>query len=512
MKLGLTTTLKNRAATTNKDGRMLNAFAEQKNGVMRAVKRPSLIATFAALSGGTPNGQGMFTISTPTGQTLVGVQGDVLNNSPTPIATRLYFSVQPTNWKLNTSFSPAIVVVARNSFGSVVSSFGGNVTIALSSNPTGATLGGTVTVAASSGVATFSNLTLNRSGNKFRFSAVATGLIGASSSYFTIATSLVFTVQPASGQPNVTFDPVEVTAQDSAGNTDTSYTGNVTVALYSASAAGILSGTLTVAAVGGVASFSNLQISESGSYTLIASGTQVSTAYKPAGVVSNSFILDEVMVFTTQPDNTGPGDTMSAVVVTVRDGAGNTITGFTGNIMISILNNPSGGVLSGTTTVAAVSGVATFSDLSIDAVGEGYTLESASTGLQNVESASFNIGTTYSLTAIDLFNNQIFGFSDSLSMLDGTGGTVALSTTGGSISPATYNGEVIGAIAYNPDTAITSIVINANVAQGFFITITINGTPLDSENAVFDQQGGKSAWGWFSALIPSSGSYTVIFS
>lgn len=97
MKLGLTTTLKNRAATTNKDGRMLNAFAEKKNGVMRAVKRPALVSTFAALTGGTPNGQGMFTISTPTGgQTLVGIQGDVLNNSPTPLNKLLRFTVQPT--------------------------------------------------------------------------------------------------------------------------------------------------------------------------------------------------------------------------------------------------------------------------------------------------------------------------------------------------------------------------------------------------------------------------------
>jgi len=39
---------------------------------------------------------------------------------------------------------------------------------------------------------------------------------------------------------------------------------------------------------------------------------------------------------------------------------------------------PGGGTLSGTTTLSAVSGVATFSNLSIDKSGAGYTLTAAS--------------------------------------------------------------------------------------------------------------------------------------
>ena len=65
MRLSLVTTLKNRGSTTAKDGRMKNAYAEQKAGKMRAVKRPSIVATFAALEGGAGLGQGMFAFSTP---------------------------------------------------------------------------------------------------------------------------------------------------------------------------------------------------------------------------------------------------------------------------------------------------------------------------------------------------------------------------------------------------------------------------------------------------------------
>jgi hypothetical protein len=47
--------------------------------------------------------------------------------------------------------------------------------------------------------------------------------------------------------------------------------------------------------------------------------------------------------------------------------------------------------LSGTTTVAATAGVATFADLSVDSVGTGYTLTASSAGLADDVSAAFDI-------------------------------------------------------------------------------------------------------------------------
>ncbi|MFY4731226.1 hypothetical protein [Nitrospira sp. BLG_2] len=43
-------------------------------------------------------------------------------------------------------------------------------------------------------------------------------------------------------------------------------------------------------------------------------------------------------------------------------------------VTLSLGTNPVGGVLSGTLTVAAVNGIATFDDVEIDDPGEGYTL------------------------------------------------------------------------------------------------------------------------------------------
>src|SRR5256885_15805761 len=68
------------------------------------------------------------------------------------------------------------------------------------------------------------------------------------------------------------------------------------------------------------------------------------------------------LVFSVEPTPTVAGAAITPdVQVTAQDGQGNTATGFTGNITVAIGTNPGTGTLSGTKTVAAVAGVATFS-------------------------------------------------------------------------------------------------------------------------------------------------------
>jgi hypothetical protein len=100
--------------------------------------------------------------------------------------------------------------------------------------------------------------------------------------------------------------------------------------------------------------------------------------------------------FTVQPSTTLPEMTITpAVQVKVVDGAGNVVSGFTGTVTIAIGHNGGmvmPGTLSGTKTVTAVNGVATFADLSIDELGNGYTLGVTAAGVTGAESAPFNIG------------------------------------------------------------------------------------------------------------------------
>ena len=98
------------------------------------------------------------------------------------------------------------------------------------------------------------------------------------------------------------------------------------------------------------------------------------------------------LAFGTQPSNTVAGAAISpAVTVRVQDASGNLVTSSTASIILAIGTNPGGGTLTGTTTVSASSGVATFNNLSIDKVGTGYTLTASSTGLTDATSSSFNI-------------------------------------------------------------------------------------------------------------------------
>ncbi len=77
--------------------------------------------------------------------------------------------------------------------------------------------------------------------------------------------------------------------------------------------------------------------------------------------------------------------------VAAQDDAGNTVATFGNTITIALGANPGGGTLSGTRTVTAVNGVATFSNLSIDRAGNGYTLVATATGITAATSAAFNI-------------------------------------------------------------------------------------------------------------------------
>ena len=79
------------------------------------------------------------------------------------------------------------------------------------------------------------------------------------------------------------------------------------------------------------------------------------------------------------------------IQVAARDTLGNTDPTFTGTVTIALGSNPSGARLDGSTTVALVSGIARFGDLSVDKVGDGYTLVAAAPGATSATSAGFAI-------------------------------------------------------------------------------------------------------------------------
>ena len=98
------------------------------------------------------------------------------------------------------------------------------------------------------------------------------------------------------------------------------------------------------------------------------------------------------LAFATQPGGAQPGARLNPQpVIQAHDANGTLVAGFNGPVTITRGANPGGGTLGGTTTVNAVNGVASFSDLSISVAGTGYTLVASSGALQSAASAPFAI-------------------------------------------------------------------------------------------------------------------------
>ena len=338
---------------------------------------------------GSTSGPAAFQVSAP------GLTTQPCSQSAFGAATQLAFVTQPTTSVAGAVIAPPVVVEARDAQGTLVPTFTGNVTIAVGNNPGGASLSGTVTVAAVGGQATFPDLSLDKAGAGYTLQAAAASLTGATSATFNVgsgvATHLVFTVSPATTPSGSAITPpIVVTALDAFGNSVPTFAGTVIMSVDSGPAGAVLSGAINVNAVGGVASFVDLALDKVGSYHLRAHATGLTDAISALFDVTTG--LSRQTVFTTQPSNVTAGSAIAPpVVVEVRDLQNNVDASFTGLVTIAIRINPGGGALSGTTSANAVAGVATFGNLIIDKSGIGYTLEASATGVITGASNSFTV-------------------------------------------------------------------------------------------------------------------------
>jgi hypothetical protein len=294
-------------------------------------------------------------------------------------ASKLVFTTEPPS--SGTAATPfGAVVQVQDANGNLVTTSNASVTI--TSTASGVT--GTTTVSAVGGVATFTNLILNTSGT-YTLTAATSGVSSAISSGITIgagtATKLVFTTEPPTGGAAGAPFSAAVQVQDAYGNLVTS--NNSASVTISSTASGV-TGTTTLTAVGGVATFTNLILNTSGTYSLTAAASGLTSATS-SNITIGAGIPSKV-VFTSGPPSGGTAGTPFTAVVQIQDGNGNLVTGSTASVTIT--STASG--VTGTTTLAAVGGVATFSNLLLNTTGT-YTLTAASSGLTSGNSTSILI-------------------------------------------------------------------------------------------------------------------------
>ncbi len=121
--------------------------------------------------------------------TAVGVTGIATFTATATVTApvALAFQVQPSNTGSLGIITPAVEVRLVTATGATATTATNAVTIAIAANPAGGTLGGTLTVNAVAGIATFADLTIDNIGIGYTLQATATGLTPATSTAFDVA-------------------------------------------------------------------------------------------------------------------------------------------------------------------------------------------------------------------------------------------------------------------------------------------------------------------------------------
>ena len=264
---------------------------------------------------------GAFQLQFSSEPALTGALSNTITVSPAS-GSQLVFVQQPTNASADATITPAVTVQLKDAFDNDVPHSGTSVTIKLSSG-TGPFSGTTTRNTNGSGLATFNNLKISSAGDKV-LTASANGLTAAVSNTFAIAAGaaarlVIQTQPPATAEAGAPFNPQPVIALvDAADNLVTS-DNTTTVTVQESSNDTPLQGTVTVKAVNGIVTFSDLSLNKTGTYTLKFTS-------QPAlpEVLSNSIVVNAAaparLVFVQQPTNVTAGASIAPpVTVQLRD-------------------------------------------------------------------------------------------------------------------------------------------------------------------------------------------------
>jgi trimeric autotransporter adhesin len=379
-------------------------------------------------------------------------------------AAKLAFTTQPGGGTGGTTWTTQPVVTVEDANGNTVSSTVA-ITLAIGTNPSGGTLACTTNPQnATAGVDTFAGCQINKSGNSYTLTATSSALTTATSSAFNItvgaAAQLAFTVQPGGGTGGTawTTQPV-VTVEDAGGNTVTTSTASITLAITSGTPASGGPGTLTCtanpkSATSGVDTFAGCKITTLGtSYTLTATASGLATATSSAFNITVGSATQ--LAFTSTPITCGYSTSYPCSpepTVVAEDAGGNIVTtdsshqvalaGSTNNIHCD-QGDPA--------AMTVVSGVAAFTNCWFNSHTGSETLTATSTGLTSATSAAF---TMYSAAANVVFVQQPTTTTHlatitppvTVQLQDGSGDNVPMSGVSITMSLTTGTGALSGTL------------------------------------------------------------------
>jgi uncharacterized protein YkwD len=208
----------------------------------------------------------------------------------------------------------------------------------------------------------------------------------------TTAAHLAVVQQPRgviTGAPNAT--ELIVAVVDDSNAVITADSSTIVVSATAKPRSGVLSGTTAVAAVNGVARFSNLLFSSVGTYTLQAASGTLTTISTSA---LSATLPPARLAFAQRPITTIAGQfitsttTGAPVVVSVVDAGGRVVVADNSSVTLSL--SQLAGTLNGTLTVPVIDGIAAFYDLNITKSGK-YSIKAADGLLKAAVSRTFTV-------------------------------------------------------------------------------------------------------------------------
>jgi len=208
------------------------------------------------------------------------------------------------------------------------------------------------------------------------------------------------------------------------------------------------------------------------------------------------------LVVTASPPGNVTAGSSFGLSVSVENANGSTETSFDGSVTVALASNPGGSVLGGNFTILAHNGVATFSGLTLNRAGIGYTLLVTATGSASAATSTFNVAPAAAARLVVISEpaprvgvNTRFGLK------------VAVEDSLGNLE-STYSGSVTVALASGPGKSILGGTLTIMVNQGVatFANLTLNQVSIGYSLKATGKKGLTSAKTTLFSVIPTTAS------
>lgn len=245
----------------------------------------TLLAGTSCTDVAVPDGASHYTVTAAFRSWTAASVGSTSVSVWTP--TKVAFTSQPSTTMAGMAIKPTVAVAVQTADGVAVPLAGRSVSVAIGTNPSAGTLSGTATATTSAaGVATFADLSIDKSGVAYTLGATSTGLTSATSANFTVTAAsadrfaITSTAVAGTAASTPTLGPIIVAIRDAFGNPVNAPIGGTTVTLtsnstgtarFSTTLGGITTTTVTIP--GGSSSITFFYgDTKAGSPTITASG------------------------------------------------------------------------------------------------------------------------------------------------------------------------------------------------------------------------------------------------